>query len=276
LKRPFTDELGFGLAQSAGSRLDFSLRFFRRDVRRLIQSVNVGVPDSAFTPVSDGQGLTVYRQDPRTLGRDSYLLMNPDGLNAVSKGLEASVRAGFKRGFVESSFTAYKAVGRGNPGNSELENDVGVVGALYSNPNALVNSMGRLYFDRAYVGKIAAHYEGPFGLSFGSVAGYFDGLPFGFRKIIPDFPQGPFFVMATARGQDGGPRTQYNLIFDQRISHTLRLGERRMSVLVDVFNLLNLNKNLIESDLSGPMFPLRKPLQVQNPRVVRFGLRWNL
>lgn len=95
--------------------------------------------------------------------------------------------------------------------------------------------------------------------------GYFDGLPFGRRQIIPDFPQGPFFVMAMPRGQPEGLRVQYNLLFDQRISHNLRAGGIRLSLIIDVFNVLNLNKNLLESDISGPTFALRKPMQVQNP-----------
>ena len=52
-----------------------------------------------------------------------------------------------EKGFLAVSLSAYKAIGRGNPGNTEIENDVGVIGTLYSDPNALLNSIGRLYFD---------------------------------------------------------------------------------------------------------------------------------
>ena len=51
-------------------------------------------------------------------------------------------------------------------------------------------------------------YQAPLGLRFGSVIAYFDGLPFGRRLIIADANQGPFFVMATPRGEPGGFRTR--------------------------------------------------------------------
>ena len=39
---------------------------------------------------------------------------------------------------------------------------------------------------------------------------------------------------------------------------------------------LNVNKNLMEQSLSGPLFPLRVPLAVENPRVIRFGIKLSL
>jgi len=287
LKRPYTDEYGIGLEHEIGNWLQMGLRLIQRDTRRLVHTVNVGVPFSAFTPVkvldpgddnipgtSDDQILTVFNQDPRTLGQDHYLLTHPAGLNSTYKGLEACLTGRLaERGFFSVSFTAYKSGGDGNPGNSEFENDPGVIGSLFDNPNTLINARGRLFFERAYMGKIAACYQGPLGIHLGSVISYFDGLPFGRKLIIPDFNQGPFFVMATPRGEPGGFRTQYNLNFDQRVSREFELASVRMSVMLDVFNLLNLNQSLREFDISGPLFPQRRPTDIQNPRAFRLGLK---
>ena len=287
LKRPFTDEWGLGLEQNFGSRLQLGVRLLQRDTKRLVHTVNVGVPPSAYTPVnvldpgddnipgtSDDRILTVFNQDPSTLGQDRYLLTNPAGLNAAYKGLETNVTGRLlEHGFFSVSFAAYKSEGDGNPGNSEFENDLGVIGSLFDNPNTLINSRGRLFFDRAYVAKVAAYYTTPLGLHLGSVISYFDGLPFGRKLIFPDFNQGPFFVMATPRGEPGGFRTQYNLTFDQRISREFDIGSARLSLMVDVFNLLNLNKSLNEFDISGPVFPQRRPLDVENPRAFRLGFK---
>ncbi len=290
LARPYTDEFVLGLRQSLGRRLQFDLRLIHRDDKKLVKSVNVGVPLSAYTPVniadagddsvfgsSDDQTLTVFNQDPATLGQDRYLLTNADGEKSSYRGLEASIKARFShRGFIDISFTAYESTGRGAPGNSEFENDSGAVEGLYSDPNALLNARGRLYFDRAYQGKIAGYFEAPLGFRFGTVISYLDGLPFGRRLIIPDFNQGPLFVMATPRGEPGGFRTQYSLVFDQRLAHDLNIAGHRLSFMADFFNLLNRNNNLQEYDISGPIFPLRKPMAVENPRVIRIGFRWNM
>jgi len=290
LRRPFTDEFAIGLDQQVGDRLFIEARGFRRDQKRLIDTVNAGVPASAYIPVSvfdpgndnipgtsDDQILTVYNQDPRTLGQDRYLLTNLPGLRSSYKGLEISIRRNLaERGFVSVSFTASKAVGTTNPGNTEIENDPGVVGSLFDNPNNLLNARGRMFFDRAYVGKIASYVRLPFGLYSGSVIRYADGLPFGRKLIITGFNQGPFYVMATPRGEPGGFRTQFDLSFDQRVGRDFAVGRFRLSAVVDVFNLLNSNRNLFEYDISGPLFPPRTPVEIQNPRVLRFGLRLNL
>jgi hypothetical protein len=148
--------------------------------------------------------------------------------------------------------------------------------ANYANPNSLLNSSGRLFFDRAYVGKIAGYVHLPWGMQSASVIKYLDGLPFRRALIVTGLSQGPFIVMATPRGQPGGMRSEFNLTFDQRIGRELELGGFKASLVVDVFNLFNLAKHLREYDLSGPLFPLRRPLEVLNPRVVRFGLRLHL
>ena len=289
LKRPSTDEWGVGLEHDFGRRVQTGVRLLERDSKRLVQTVNIGVPPSAYTPVSvldlgddgipgtrDDRILTVFNQDPRTLGQDRYLLTNPAGLRSTYKGVEANLTGRFSsRDFLSISFTAYKSEGDGNPGNSVFENDPNVIGALFDDPNTRINSRGRLFFDRAYVAKVAAYEQIPLGLHLGSVVSYYDGLPFGRKLIIPDFNQGPFFVMATPRGEPGGVRTQYNLTFDGRISREFELRSVRMTIILDTFNVLNLNKSLREFDITGPLFAQRRPVGIENPRVFRIGARFN-
>ena len=289
LQRPLSDEWGAGLEHIFSHQFLASLRVFRRDDKRLIETVNVGIPSSAFHPVevfdpgndnlvgtSDDQILTIYNQDPNTLGRDHFSLTNPPDFRSLYEGIEAVIRKELvKRWFLSLSFTAYKGISPASPGNSEFENDPGAIGSLFDNPNTLLNARGRLFFDRAYVGKLSAYGRAPLGFDLSSVVRYSDGLPFGRRLIISGFNQGPFFVMATPRGEPGGVRTEFNMIFDQRIGHDFRIAGRKFSSFVDIFNLFNLNKSLREEDLSGPFFDQRRPLEFLNPRVARFGIRWN-
>lgn len=288
LQRPFTQEWGFGLVHDLGRQIQMGVRLVERDSKRLVQTVNIGVPFSAYRPVhvldpgddgvpgtSDDSILTVFDQDPNTLGQDRYLLTNPAGLRATYKGLEANMRGHFTGlDFFSISFTAFKSVGNGNPGNSVLENDPAVVGSLFDDPNTLIHSRGRLFFDRAYVAKVEAYKQFPLGFRLASVVSYFDGLPFGRKLIVPDLNQGPFFVMATPRGEPGGFRTQYNLTLDQRLSRGFEWGRLRVSVIADIFNLLNVNKSLREFDVTGPEFAQRQPLDVENPRAFRLGAKF--
>ena len=70
-------------------------------------------------------------------------------------------------------------------------------------------------------------------------------------------------------------RTQFDLNFDQRIGRDFKVRRFQFSFLIDILNLLNLNRNLREFDILGPLLPSRLPLDVQNLRVFRLGIKWN-
>ena len=106
------------------------------------------------------------------------------------------------------------------------------------------------------------------------VARYYDGLVFGRLLLVNGFEQGPFFVRATPRGDFGAFRTQFNSTLDLRAARSFDIKRSKLSVALDVFNLLNLNRNTLESDLTSPNFEKRIPLAIQAPRTLRLGLGW--
>ena len=170
------------------------------------------------------------------------------------------------------AFSALKSLSRTSPGNSEWENDPGMVGSLFDNPNSLINSRNRPFFDRGFTSKLAVLYRAPGEWRVGLLARYYDGLPFGRRLVVLGFNQGPFFVHATPRGDPVGHRTEYNLTADLRLRRSFALAKGpRLTLVIDVFNLLNSDQKTRENDLTGPLFPLRVPLEVQAPRVIRLG-----
>ncbi len=288
ISRPYTDEISLGVQQSIANRLTASVRFVRRDDHRLIALENPGVPSSDYTPVqyidpgndgipgtADDQVLTLYNEKPSALGHDSLLLTNP-GLHATYKGFEASVMAQVRNSWeFSASFSAGQTLANTSPGNSPLQNDAGFTGSLGIDPNTLVMSQGRTYFDRGYMGKITAFYAAPHGFYLAAVATYFDGAPFGRLLFVNGFNQGPFYVRATPVGHPGGFQTQLNSTLDVRLARDFRLRRGVLSGDFDVFNILNLNSNTREADLTGPAFLLRVPLAVEAPRTVRLGVAWN-
>ena len=288
IARPYTDEFSFGLQENLANRLSASLRFFRRDDHRLVAIDNIGVPFSQYVPMqypdpgsdgvlgtADDQVLTLYNENLSALGHDFLSLTNPKGLHASYKGVEAliSMRLQEAWGF-SASFTAGQTFARTSPGNSPFQNDIGVVGTLALDPNTLVMSQGRTYFDRGYTGKITAYYFAPHQFYLAAVATYFDGVPFGRLLFVNGFNQGPFFVRATPVGHPGGFQTELNSTLDARLARDFHLRRGVISGYLDVFNLLNLNNNTRESALTGPQFLLRVPLSVETPRTLRLGLAW--
>jgi hypothetical protein len=291
LRRPYADD--FNLAAEAKLPLGIaaSLRLFRRDEKDRLATVNVGVPPAAFSPVEildpgpdsipgtfDDQRLTVYAQDPATLGHDSFLLTNPAGLRMMYKGLVAEVGGGWRFLQGRVSFMAVKSYGPTNPGNSVIENDAGVVGALFQDPNTAIHAAGRTYFDRAYVAKaelVATLPKRLGGIELANTATYLDGLPFGRRLLVTGLPQGPFLVAATVRGSpEGGNRAEYVPTWNLLVGRTVRVPGGSLRLALDILNMLNSGNKIQESDVSGPLFNQRLPVAIQPPRYARVNIEY--
>jgi hypothetical protein len=292
LGRPYSDEFDVG-GEFALSRRSFaSIHLFRRDDKNRIAAIDTGVPFSAFTPVSildpgpdgiqgtfDDQRLIVYAQNPATLGQDRYLLTNPAGLRTLESGLAAEAQTELRRLTLHASFVAEKSYGPTNPGDAVYQNDPGVIGALFLDPNTAIHAAGRSFVDRAYVGKIQATYRLPpswGGFEIASVANYLDGLVFARKLLVTGLPQGPLLVAATVRGSpEGGNRAQYLINWNIRFSRRFGLPFGSLGIFADVFSATNAGQKLQEIDLSGPSFNRRLPAAIQTPRSVRIGFRYD-
>jgi len=291
LRRPYSDEINLGMEVPLARRTVASVYLFRRDDKNRIAAIDTGVPAQAFTPVSildpgpdglpgtfDDQRLTVYAQNPATLGQDRYLLTNPPGLRMLNTGMVAEAGTQWRQLILHASFVAEKSYGPTNAGDAVFENDAGVIGTLFLDPNTAINATGRTFVDRAYVGKLQATYRLPSswgGLEFANVADYMDGLVFARELLVTGLPQGPFVVTTTPRGSPGGGnRAQYVINWNLRLSRAFELPAGRFRALVDVLNVTNAAQRLQENDLSSPSFNLRLPVSIQPPRFVRISLRY--
>lgn len=285
LRIPSTDELTVSVTHDFGRGWMMSLAGFLRETRNLVETINTGVPASAYIPRTifdlgddripdsiDDLRFTVFDQRPETLGADVYLLSNPGRASRVSsyQGLDFVL---FKRPTDHFLFflgmTATHAVQTNGPGNTSLENDDGVVGLLYDNPNADINAEGRPRFDRAYTIRFGLSQDLPFGLRFGAVGKYYDGQPFTRMIIVEGLTQGPFTIQAHPRGV---ARYEFNMTVDLRLEKRFHFPFGTIRMMADVFNVFNQNLALVESAWTGPEFPLRYATEIQSPRVWRIGL----
>lgn len=285
LKRPSVDELMVALNLDLGKKWVFSIAGFLRETRNLVAALNTGVPFSSYDPVTfqeagddgiagtyDDLTFTVFSQRPETLGRDFFLLTNADSEARVTRYRGADVTLARSPGDTFDfffSFQAIEAIGSANPGNTEMENDDGVIGSLYNDPNTLINAKGRLRFDRGYTVRIGFSLEAFWGIRIGSVIKYYDGLPFARKIIIPGFAQGPFSIMAHARGVT---RYEYNRNVDVRLEKVFPIKGTRLRLILDGFNIFNRSLATEENEWTGPDFPLRFATEIMSPRLFRLGL----
>jgi hypothetical protein len=303
LGQPRTRELVAGVEASPGKGWVVAFLGFDRRETALLEPVNVGVaasdyvvrylpdPGGDIAGPQDDQLLPVFDRKPESFGLDRYLLTNPADDTGHHQGAELRVEKalGARFGLFAGATVSRTEVRGANRGFRVVENDQGVIGEIYEDPNAYTYSLGRGFFDRAFTIKVAATWRAPHELRLGVVARYQDGQPFGRLVVVPDLAQGAEAIPATSRGQSfgraatadpegrpltaDGHRFTYTVTVDARLEKGFRIGSRRLALVAEVFNLPGLRNEVEENPVWGPSF--RDPTAVQPPRVFRLGARFD-
>jgi hypothetical protein len=217
---------------------------------------------------SDDRLLPVYDRDPASFGQDRYLLTNPAGHDVTHEGVELLGETALSRVRVRLSGSASQTLGAGANRSFHVgENDPGVPGELFDDPNADTFASGRLFFDRAYTLKLAAEYHSPGGFRAGAVTRYQDGQPFARLVVVEGLAQGPELVQAVSRGDH---RFTYTLTVDALLSKTFSLGRAQATLGVEAFSLFRQRSEIEEYVVSGPRF--RDVTAIQPPRSLRVSL----
>ena len=148
LRRPYADEWNLGAEMPLPLSTLASIHLFRRDEKDRLAAIDTGVTAQDYTAGDRRRSRTRWHprhirrpthhglaQNPATLGHDQYLLTNPAGLRTLNSGFDAN--CGPPGAASPSRLPSWRRnpTGPTNPGNADFENDPGVVGALYSDPN---------------------------------------------------------------------------------------------------------------------------------------------
>jgi hypothetical protein len=278
LRRPFMDEFVLGFESALGTNGLVRFSGIGRRERNHAGIVNTGVPASAFsvTTVSDaGQGeiqqqLPGYSQSPDTFGDDRYVLTNPAEADGTFLGLDLSYQRTTERltlvaGATAGQFEGYPAY----RGFTLIENDRGLLGETFSNPNAAPHALGRQFTERAYTLKISGVYRFPRETRLGVIARYLDGQPFARYVIFDDLNQGPEPVRAFF---NGGTRFTFIMTWDARLQKSIELGNRRLELVLDVYNFIHRQEEIEESQVDGPTW--RAVTAVVPPMTFHAGVRF--
>jgi hypothetical protein len=274
LPRPRTDELTVGF-EKRFRRGFLRMSGYQRWERNLLQTRNVGIDPSSYevfpfvdvgidgTPgTGDDTTLPVFDQTAQ-LGEDRFVLDSPEGFGSSAQGVDLLLAFEHGRFRWQLAGRAYRDVGEADVGNEELQNDTGILGNLFDDPNTETNAEGRLFFDRAFTGKLSITARGPREILLGTAIRYWDGQPFARHLFFPDLGQGFVVVQALPRGRQ---RYAFNMTVDVRIERELSLGGTRLGLALDVFNLFNQSLHTAEDVRSGETF--RDPTFAQPARTV--------
>ena len=291
VRRPRTDELSASIDHELLPNLKLSVVFTHRRERDNFGNMDVGVPASAYSPVSrvdsgrdgladtaDDKALTIFAQDPATRGLNRFLITNSPVYDQNHRSLEMTATKRFgNRWQMLAGWTISKTEQNLDP--SQVFND----------PNNLINAGGPIFFDRTHVLKLTGSYLLPWDISLASNFRMQTGVPIARLATFSGLPQGNVTVNAEPRGSE---RLDNLTTLDFRATKSFQAtGNRMLEVMVDIYNLSNANTvwevrtltgrfNAREGgDPSGALIShsqFLSPTQILGPRIVRLGVsyRW--
>ena len=288
LKQPYTDELTLGLHREFGRGVTLGLTGIVRSERNLLEDTDVGVPASAWTPIAhsdpgrdfvrgteDDNPVTLYLQDPATLGQSRFRLYNP-GITASYRGLVFEARKRMEdRWQLLASVSVSRSRGWLPGAGDQSEEGTGFPGALFNDPNHDSDlHYGPTFWDRPFVARVSGSYRLPWGFAAAASARAHSGWP-NYRSVIftetldgRPLPQGSTEVIVEPPGAARSPIVP---LLDLRLDHRLTLvGTAEVSTYLDVFNALNLNSVVGEGSRDDSFGAV---VGILPPRVARLGLR---
>lgn len=137
-------------------------------------------------------------------------------------------------------------------------------------PNRLKYNAGANYWHWQY--KALGSYNLPYGVGFSASLRLTKGEPYGRTLNTPSLTQGVITLQVEPSGS-----SFYDTVglLDLRFTKGFSLGESlgKLEGIADAFNVNNSGAVLSRSSLTGPSYG--RVLTTVNPRIFRFGVRWN-
>jgi len=271
--RPYSDEMNVGLDHQLLRDFAVSVSYHRRQHRSGLAIVDQARSASAYTTVTrtytdpqrGAQTITVYSLDPTLVNRRDRVITNVDVLESDYNGLLLSFNKRMsKRWQLLGGLTLQKHEGFNHSGtytNPGTNTDL-------NNPNYRLNRDGSAIFtDIPWSFNLSGTYQLPYELSFSAKYTARDGDPLMRTITIAGLPQGSETIWVQPRGVD---RTETVTKFlDVRFMKRVTLRRTRVEGSLDVFNMLNANHVLAQTEAIGST--LGRPSRVLAPRIVRFG-----
>jgi hypothetical protein len=293
IKTPSMNQAVLGLEQVLGGDFSASVALIYKEWVDFIDNVdlNATFEPTPYTNPLTGETMTVYNQtnvgtQPHYLitnpkvGRDigaadpNIVMVDPSrkytGLQftlnkrfADKWQMSASYTYSKEQGSYSNSHTATGSYGTGGTGN-------------YYDPNLQINLYGRSSISPPHVFKIMASYILPWDINVSAVYIYNSGRTWTPTTTLTELDQAtkPYLLMEP----QGSRRMAANNSLDFRLEKTFSIKSTRLSVMLDVFNVLN---QAIPSGQYGSYVnvfygdSMGLPLYVCDPRVFRLGVRFS-
>jgi hypothetical protein len=271
--RPYSDEFNVGIEHTLLSDLAVSVSYHRRRHREGLGILDLARPPSAYRPAtrtytdpfSGPQTVTIYVLDPAFIQLRDRMITNVAELRSNYDGLQIDVVKRMSRRWqLLAGLSLQRHRGFDHSGT--------FTNVDFSNPNPRINrDDSSIFIDLPWALTLAGSYLLPLDVQLSAKYTARAGDPLNRTVTFSGLTatQVSETVRVVPRGTD---RTEtVDKFVDVRIGKRFGVkGAGRYEATVDVFNLLNANHVLLQTEAIGTAFA--RPSRILSPRIVRFGL----
>ena len=281
LQRPYMDEITFGFEGHANRATLVRLSAIARRERQLLGVADTGVPEPAYRTsfvndpgadlvgTQDDQLLPIFNRPAAAYGADRYVLTNPVDNEATLVGIDVRIESHTDRLFFLLAGTASRSEAiAGNRGFLSSENDEGVLGDAFIDPNSRTFAQGRTFTERGYTLLSAGTFHFDHDVRLGVTARYQDGQHFARLVVDPTLTQGPEAIRAFRNGKT---RFTYTMTVDARLQKGFVVNGFAFAAILDAYNLFNQHTEIEESQFDDRLS--RTTTAIQPPRAIHAGIR---
>ncbi len=285
LKAPYTDQFTIGVDHELMPSLAIGASYIHKRAENFVGRVDIGstfAPETRTDPQT-GVPFTVYNRTSAATDR-LVSLTNP-GPDTCSYCTEDWWQRynGFLLTLTKRMAQRWQAVGsvtlsktEGLHSGTQLTTasaQSSAAGTFGDDPNELTNAVGLLSGDRDVMFKLQGSYVFPYDFVVSSNWQWIAGKPYTRRLSVTGLRQGNQTVFLEPR--DGSLRMPSQNFVDMRFEKRFAFaGDSRVTVMVDVINLLNIDTplTLISETVTSTSFGLGN--LIANPRRAMFALRY--
>jgi hypothetical protein len=263
LKQPIVNELSTEVQQQLPGRVVVSLGYYYRGHRDMIGPANMAVPTAGYTPLSvtevtSGRQVTVFNQDPVTIGKFDVLWSNQKEQDRNFHGVDLTVR--------KLMANRWMLMGSASYGNSSVD----IAGTVDRNNPNFTFRRGPEANERPFFAKVSAAYEAPLGVTVAANYQYYSGLPEMTTVNVTAATVRLTQVNQSLVVDPVGTRRQPKVsLVDLTLHRPLTFGRVRIDPRIDVFNLLNASGITAYVAQLGPTYG--RAVEVIGGRLIKFG-----
>ena len=290
LKAPRTDIFTVGFSKALWEDWALGLRYIRKWDRNLVHAVDpyqidirkllddgtydwIDYQQETFTDPYDGNTITFYNDlDPGRM--QGWYYVNPDDARRDYDGVELTLKKRYSKGWSLNAsyvFSNSRGLVATYDGPQLLGNST-----LFQDPNAHINGVGRLKFNRPHQIKAYGTYDLPWGFQIGGYARWLSGNRYTRRVSstyldTQDIMNRDTSNNAEERGSRGLPS---QFLIDLRLSKYLQISDYTLQIYADMFNVFNADTpTWVQTDSSSPFSTFEQETLIQDPRIFRLGAK---